>query len=816
MNDILIKDEAELSRADGRGLTAEQVAARVSEGKVNKTRIKAGKSSLGIVLDKLLTYFNLIYAIVTVVLIAIGSITSLGYLVVVLPNILIAIVQELRAKRTVERLQVTTDPRATVIRDGEECEIGTEEIVLGDLMRISLGRQVLADAIIVSGSCEANESMLTGESVPVKKEVGDRVLAGSFIVSGSAVAEVDRVGDDNYVAGLERSAKSFKAPSSNLFRDLDRLIKIIGIVLIPLAIGTFIVNWFVYSADWGNFETVKEVIEKTAGSIVGMIPAGMYLLVTLTLSVSVIKLGRRRTLVQDMYSIEMLASADVVCLDKTGTITDGTMEVTDIIPLDGSAVSEVERIMAYVQGVDEGVNATSAALSARFGKREATVIERIPFSSSRKYSAVELEGVGAFAIGAPRFAPADIDERAEGIIAERAARGERVLVLVRQTGVNDRGVAVALIAIADRIRPSAAATIAKFQESDVTVKVISGDHAATVSTIAKRVGIKNADKYLSCESISDEELVGAVDDYAVFGRVTPEQKVLLVRALKEKGHTVAMTGDGVNDTLALKEANCAIAMADGSEVARKVSQIVLLDSDFSTLPDVVKEGRRCINNVRQSASLFVMKTIFVILVTLFSIVTFTGYPFGTSNFIILELIIIGLASIALAFEPNEKRIEGSFIERVLINSLPSALAMFLPILVILIVGACGVEDIVADGFACRNSVAMCVTIMTGYINLLFICRPYTRWRSAVIGIVFAALAIIIPVGGLIDVKLLGSEMFNFPAAVKDPAFFFISMAVGVACAVLMQLLRRPLEALGGAISSAIAKRRDARGKAKTK
>lgn len=773
------------------GLTSEQVREQVSLGKVNRIKVKAGKSYTRIILDNLLTYFNLVYAVVTAVLIAFGSLTNLTYLAVVIPNMLIAIIQEVRAKRTVEKLSITTDPHATVIRDGEETRIEASDIVIGDLMRVSLGRQVLSDAIVVDGMCEANESLLTGESVPVKKTAGDRLLAGSFIVSGSAIARVDRVGADNYVSGLEKEAKAFKAPASNLFRDLNRVIKVIGLFLIPLAAILFVSNWFAYGADASNFDSVRLVVEKTVGSVIGMIPAGMYLLVTLTLSVSVIKLGRRRTLVQDMYSIEMLASADVVCLDKTGTITDGTMEVTDVIPLSGYAVGDIERIMSYIQGIDEGINATSVALSSRFGKNLMTLTDRIPFSSSRKYSAAAFEGIGSFAIGAPHFAPADIDDRCESIIAERAALGERVLVLVSQADINARGEAIALIAIADRIRPSAAKTIADFQSSDVTVKVISGDHAATVSTIARRVGINNAEKFLSCENISDEELVAAVDDYAVFGRVTPEQKVLLVRALQQRGHTVAMTGDGVNDTLALKEANCAIAMADGSEVARKVSQIVLMDSDFASLPDVVREGRRCINNVRQSSSLFLMKTLFTIFVTIFAIVTVTGYPFNPSNFAILELVIIGLASIALAFEPNEERINGSFIETVLVKSTPSAIAMFLPILAILITGHV-VPSIGAD---CRNAVAMCVVTLVGYINLLFICRPYTKWRTAVIGIVFAALVFIITVGGYLDVAFFGSKFFNLPAAIEDPAFFFASMTLAIATAPLIQLLRNPLEKL---------------------
>ena len=785
-------------RAECVGLTSEEVRQRVERGQVNVSNIKAGKSYGRIVLDNLLTYFNLIYAVVSLVLISFGSFSNLTYLAVVVPNLLIAIIQEWRAKATVEKLSVTTDPRATVVRDGVEVDINATQIVLGDLMRLEMGRQVLSDAIVVSGLCEANESMLTGESVPVKKQAGDRVLAGSFIVSGTAYAEVDRVGKDNYVTSLEKSAKSFKAPSSNLFRDLDRIVRTIGWFIIPFAIALFATNLFAYAEDaakldyaFGSFGHIKLVVEKVCGSVVGMIPAGMYLLVTLALSLSVITLGRKRTLVQDMYSIEMLASADVVCLDKTGTITDGTMEVTEIIPLTGVPVSEIEAVMEYIEGVDDGINATSKALLSRFGAKRGTLIDRIPFSSARKYSAAHISELGCYAIGAPHFVPCDISPECEAQIDKHAALGERVLVLARMEDIGGRGEAVALIAIADRIRPSAAETIANFQSNDVTVKVISGDHAATVSTIAKRVGIKDADKYISCESLTDEELCAAVDDYAVFGRVTPEQKVLLVKALKAKGHTVAMTGDGVNDTLALKESNCAIAMAEGSEVACKVSQIVLLDSDFSTLPDVVKEGRRCINNVRQSASLFIMKTIFTILVTVFAIVTVSGYPFTPSRFLFLELLIIGLASIALALEPNEKRIEGSFIERVLTKSVPAALAMFVPTLAILLFSRFGA----VDSDTC-DSVAMCTVILVGYINLVYVCRPFTKWRAFVAGLVAFLLAVMIPAGILLDSTLFSKPpMFDFGAALTDPVFFFVMMGVAVVFTLIMQTLRGPIERL---------------------
>lgn len=789
-----------------RGLSSEDVQQKIRLGQVNVSKIKAGKSYKKIVLDNLLTYFNLIYALVTLVLISFGSLSNLTYLVVIIPNVLIAIIQEWRAKAMVEKLSVTTDPRATVVRDGTETDINASEIVLGDLMRLEMGRQVLSDAIVTEGLCEANESMLTGESVPVRKQAGDRVLAGSFIVSGTAYAEVDRVGNDNYVTSLERSAKSFKAPSSNLFRDLNGIIKIIGWFIIPFSVVLFISNMFAYATDgvaFGSYEHIRLVVEKVCGSVVGMIPAGMYLLVTLALSLSVITLGRKRTLVQDMYSIEMLASADVVCLDKTGTITDGTMEVTCVIPLTGTSVSEIEGIMEYVNGEDDGINATSRALISRFGAKRGTLLYRVPFSSARKYSQAHIAEVGCYAVGAPHFVPCDISPDCEALIEKHAALGERVLVLSRSENTDSRGEALALIAIADRIRPSAAQTIANFQNNDVTVKVISGDHAATVSAIARRVGIKDAEKYISCENLSDEELCAAADEYAVFGRVTPEQKVLLVKALKDKGHTVAMTGDGVNDTLALKESNCAIAMAEGSEVARKVSQIVLLNSDFSTLPDVVKEGRRCINNVRQSASLFIMKTIFTILVTFFAIVTVSGYPFTPSKFAYLELFVIGIASFALALEPNEKRITGSFTEHVLTKSIPAALAMFIPTLAILIVSRTGgVERTVCD------SVAMCAVILIGFINLIYVCRPFTKWRAFVAGLIGALLAIAIPIGVLADNTLFAaSPMFNFGAALTDPVFFAVMMCSSFVFTLIMQTLRGPVEKLCSAVILRVEKKK---------
>lgn len=760
------------------GLSSEEVQRQRELGNVNVVTEKVGKSYGRIIADNLLTYFNLVYLIVTIVLISLGSIANLTFLFIVIPNVLIAIVQEIRAKRTVEKISVTTEPRATVVRDGKLMEIDVSDIVVGDVMKIEMGKQVLSDSVVISGFAEANESMLTGESDAIKKQAGDRVLAGSFLVSGSIFVKVEKVGKDNFVHKIESAAKGFKAPASHLFRDLNNLIKYIGMLLIPVAIGVCVSNYFAYGADgW------TKIIEKTCGPVIGLIPAGMYLLVTVTLTLSVIILSKKRTLVQDMYSIEMLASADVVCLDKTGTITDGTMCVTAFEALSATPCDEIKRIMALVEGSEESINNTSRALIEYFGTESCPIIDKVPFSSKRKYSAVTLEGYGSFAIGAPHFVPCPVSEELEEKIRLHAAEGERVLLLARLDSLGGEGEAIAMIAIADRIRPAAKDTIAKFQEQGVTIKIISGDHAATVSTIAARVGVKNADRYVSCEDLSDEELEALAEEYAVFGRVTPEQKVLLVKKLKSLGHVVAMTGDGVNDTLALKESNCAIAMADGSEVARKISQIVLLDSDFSTLPDVVREGRRCINNVRQSATLFLMKTIFTLCLSLYAIFTVSGYPFEPKQFTILELFVIGIASVLLALEPNNKRIEGSFLKTVLVKSIPSAIVMFVPVLIIMIIAHFGIVS-----GAARDSVAMIVLTIVGLINLYSICRPYTRWRLAVVSIITAALALVTP----ISIFLLG-DLFMFVPAAENLYFLFGMMGLGISLALLLQLFRSGIE-----------------------
>ncbi len=778
-NPSLADDDIRLTEGVPLGLMESEVKMLTAEGKINVSTERVGKSYLGIIGENLFTYFNLVWAIVTTLLLLCNSYSNLTFLLVIIPNLLISIIQEIKAKRTVEKLSLTTEPKATVIRDGILEDIRGEEIVLGDVMLLETGRQILADAVVVSGLAEANESLLTGESDAIKKQVGDNLLAGSFIVGGKVYAKVINVGRDNYIHKIEKAAKNFTAPSSNLFHDLNKLIKVIGMFLVPMSLILFLSNWF-------SYKDIPTAIVKTCGSVIGMIPAGIYLLVTLTLTLSVIKLGKKRTLVQDMYSIEMLASADVLCLDKTGTITDGTMTVNAVIPLGGYELCEIERIMSHIEGTEDSVNNTSKALVDRFGKDVSVkIIKKIPFSSTRKYSAVSIEGLGAFSIGAPHFVPCPVSEELDGQINRYAEDGQRVLLLVSHTDLDAPGVPIALLAIADRIRPGAKETIDNFQSQGVTIKVISGDHAKTVSTIAEKVGISNADRYISCENLTDEELISAAEKYTVFGRVTPEQKILLVKTLKVNGHTVAMTGDGVNDTLALKESNCAIAMADGSEMARKVSQIVLMDSDFSTLPDVVREGRRCINNVRNSSVLFLMKTIFTISLSIISVLTLSGYPFDPKQFLILEMFIIGLASLLLAIEPNNKRIEGSYLDTVIVRSFPNAMALLLPILLLTIIEKVTSTYITIDA---RNSIAMALVTLVGYINLVALCSPINKWRGTVCLIIAALIGVIIPV----SIFFL-NDMLEFRPIGQNIELFILMLAASMLFAIVMQILRGKIE-----------------------
>ncbi|MBQ7885017.1 MAG: HAD-IC family P-type ATPase [Clostridia bacterium] len=713
------------------GLTRQQVEERKLLGLVNKTKQNSGKSFFTIFVQNICTFFNLIWAVVIVALLAVESYNDLFFIIVIVLNTTIAIIQEIKAKVTVEKLSYVTAPKLTVIRDGKEEKILATKLCLDDIVKLSIGNQIPTDCILLSGKVEMNESMLTGESQAVKKQEGDTLFAGSYIISGGCFARVDKVGTDSYIQTVATQAKKFKSPQSNLFKDINNLIKYIGIIIIPVAGIMFVNNYFSYGRD------LSVAIIKTCGSVTGMVPAGMFLLITIALSLGVIKLGKKKTLVQDIYSIEMLARTNVLCLDKTGTITDGTMRVCEHINLKQVPNITNEMAISNILNAQHSSNQTSNAMLLYYKKENSLfVTQNIEFSSKRKFTATSFDGVGTFAMGAPEFLHVGtLNPEIENLMISKMKDGKRVLLLAHspQQIVKDElpyyMEPMAIIVLEDHIRDDAIETIKWFKNNDVQIKIISGDNPYTVANIAKRVGIENADACISLEGMSLKEVQKIAGEFTVFGRVSPEQKHALIKALKTAGNTVAMTGDGVNDSLALKEADCSIAMADGSEVARNLSNIVLLDSKFSSLPAVVKEGRQVINNVQQSSTLFLMKTVFTILLSLTTILTRSQYPFSPSQLLLLEMFIIGLPSVILAIQPNDKLIKGDFTTQVLKRALPNGLLMFFNILIVIALNNIGLLN--PEEY---TSISTLVLLGTGFVNLVYLCVPFNTLRLICVGL----------------------------------------------------------------------------------
>lgn len=723
------------------GLTHEQVEERKKLGYVNNTKQNSGKSILQILIDNICTFFNLIWVLVFVALLIVGAYGDLLFIIVILANTTIAIVQEIKAKFTVEKLSYISSPKLIAIRQGKEEKIPVKNICLDDVLKLSVGNQIPADSIILQGVVEVNESILTGESEPQKKQVGDVLLAGSFIISGACYVRVDKIGKDSYIQTVALQTKKFKSPASNLFKDINMLVKFIGVIILPLALLLFANNYFACG------KVLDIAIAQTCGAITGMVPAGMFLLITVALSLGVIKLGKKKTLVQDIYSIEMLARTNVLCLDKTGTITDGTMRVCEHIDLKILNDINNKTAIANILNTQMSNNQTSSALLLYYKKStELLVSSNIEFSSARKFTATSFEGVGTFAIGAPEFLHVgNLDQNLQDLIFQKATDGKRVLMLAYSKELMTKEELpyymepYALIVLEDHIREDAIGTIKWFKENDVEIKIISGDNPYTVSNIAKRVGVENAESCISLEGMSLVEVEKIADDFTVFGRVSPEQKHAIIKALKKSGNTVAMTGDGVNDTLALKEADCSIAMADGSEVARNLSNIVLLDSKFSSLPSVVKEGRQVINNVQRSSSLFLMKTIFTILLSLIAIITNTVYPFTPARLLLLEMFVIGIPSVILAIQPNDDLIKGDFIPSVLKKALPYAMLMLFNVVAVMTMYNFGFFDSVQTYY----SLSTLVLIGTGYVNLVYLCKPFNALRLTCLGISAGCLLIAI-------------------------------------------------------------------------
>lgn len=734
------------------GLSASQVEERTNAGLMNDNKIKSSKTYLSIFTKNIFTFFNMLWLAIAIALFCVGSYSDLMFIFVIVANTAIAIIQEIRAKIAVEKLSMVTTPLVKTIRDGKEVDVPANKLLLDDVIILNNGNQIPSDCIVLEGKVEVNESLLTGESNSIEKNAGDTLMSGSFLVSGMCYARVNKIGKDNYINQMAKKAKEFKAPQSNLFKDLNRLIKYIGIALIPIGILTFLKEYAVAGS------TIKEQITNTSGALTSMIPAGMFLLVTISLAVGVVKLAKKKTLVRDLYSIEMLARTNVLCLDKTGTITDGTMNVVDFVAYTNKRKSSVKKLLSCVLNCQKTINATSTAMIKEFGRNsELTALNIAEFTSDKKYSITELSNKKIYFLGAYSKIGCKLTKEQLDFINEKQSQGLRVLAFTElESGKFDKNMSgansnlIALIVIEEHIRDDAIETIQWFKYNGVQIKIISGDSPETVSKIAQRVGVENSDKYISLENFSLKEVEQMADQFTVFGRVTPEQKYTIIKALKKKGNVVAMTGDGVNDTLALKEADCSIAMADGSEVARGISNLVLLESNFSSLPSVVKEGRQVVNNVQNSASLFLMKTFFAIVLTIITLFIQIPYPFRPSMMLLIEAFVIGIPSFLLTFEPNTKRISGNFIPQVMKKALPRALLMLINVIIVMMLYHSQTIQILSEA----EYKTLCVLILTytGFLNLTTLCIPLTLLRGITAALSFVCItAAIIGLPGLFSI-----------------------------------------------------------------
>ncbi len=718
-----------------KGLSTAQVQTRFTQFLFNDTNKKYSRSYASIFIGNICTFFNLLCLLAGIALIIANTQGITNYLVLFITsaNIVIGIIQEIRSKLSIDKLSILAANNAKVVRDGETREIPVNEIVLDDVLIVELGQQVPADCILAEGSVEVNESLLTGESVAIKKNVGDTLFAGSFISSGSGKCRVDKVGKETYIEKLTSKAKKYKRPNSELMNSTKLIIKVISILIIPIAIGMFFIARGNFDAASGveDFLFSKHInyaIQRTCSVVIGMIPSGMLLLTSVALAVGIVRLARNHTLVQDMYSLEMLARVNVLCLDKTGTITDGRMKVNDCVILNTVGEYSLNDIMGSMLSALDDNNQTSIALHNHFGTGDKlSPLVTIPFSSKRKLSAVTFEDVGTFCMGAPEFVLKPYPAKVERIVKSYAQMGLRVIVLAHSPTpiVGEKLPAVlkpiAIISIADNIREDAIDTIKWFGENDVNVKVISGDNPVTVCEVAKRAGIKNAEKYISLEGLNEKEVENVANKYTVFGRVSPEQKAILVRSIKSEGNTVAMTGDGVNDILALKEADCAISVASGSEAARNVSHIVLMDNNFNNMPKVVAEGRRVINNIKNSSSLYLMKTLFTAILIAMQI----PYLFMPQNVLLLEICIIAIPSFFLSLQPNKERVQGKFITHVMSGAVSGALVM------IICVMAMYLANVIDPTEFGQHYLAMCMIALTfsGLVMVFRICRPLNVFRA---------------------------------------------------------------------------------------
>ena len=737
------------------GLTDEEVRQRVEEGLTNRADISTDKTTKEIVISNVFTYFNLIFLVITILLIMVGSFRNLTFLPIIIGNTVIGIVQEIRAKKTLEKMSLLNAPRADVIRNGSVKQISTEELVKDDVILLTAGKQICADAVVISGNIQVNESLLTGEADEVEKTEGSTLMSGSFVVSGECYARLEKVGNESYISKLSLEAKSMGGKEqSEMIRSINLIVKWVGIVIIPIGLILFWQSHFV------NGESITKSVTSTVAAIIGMIPEGLYLLTTVALALSTMKLARKKVLLHDMKSIETLARVDVLCVDKTGTITEPDMKLKEIFLCKNSGadgtqtaltLDELKSLILDYANASVDNNATMLALKAyaadaltnNTSALHRTTVSQQAFSSSLKYGSVTFSD-GTYLLGAPEFIMHEDFARIEEEIIPYADKGDRVLLFARydgenvENGINGSVTPLGFVALANPIRENAVKTFEYFKSQGVAIKVISGDNPRTVSRIAIQAGIESAESFVDAATLDTEDKIAdAVNKYTVFGRVTPKQKKQLVKALQAKGHTVAMTGDGVNDILAMKDADCSVAMASGSEAAAQAAQVVLLDSDFAHMPDVVYEGRRVVNNIQRSASLFLVKNIFSLLLSLFSVILMVTYPLEPAQVSLISMFTIGVPGFLLALEQNKDRIKGRFITNVMLKALPGGLTDVIAVGALVV---CGEVFCISD--ASIGTIATLVLSVVGFMILFKISEPLNGMKYAVIigniaGLVFS-------------------------------------------------------------------------------
>ena len=784
------------------GLSPQETKLRQSNGLSNIMPPSNTKSEGQIIKENVLTFFNLIFLVLALCLCLVGSFKNLMFLLVAVANTVVGSFQEIRAKRAVDKLTLVAAGTAKAIRSGQRVSVRTDQLVRDDIVEFAAGDQICADAVVRDGQLQVNESLLTGEADAILKNPGDTLKSGSFVISGRARVQLTHVGSESYAAKLAAEARrNVRSTKSEMMLSLTKLITVVGIALIPLGIILFLRHFL--SVFQGL--PLRDSVESTVSALIGMIPEGLYLLTSVAIAASCLKLSRKRVLVQDMNCIETLAHVDVLCVDKTGTITEPTMEVTDVYPLNSERFSydDIEKILAAFYHGEEPDNETARAMGQQFaGETTWRAVKRMAFSSSTKWSGADFGENGRYVVGAPEFIMGDRYDSIRSEAEPWSERGCRVLLLAAYDTVFDDGplqsahvAPIALVFLSNLLRPDAQETFRYFASQGVSVRVISGDNPITVAQVAARAGIENADRYVDAMTLSTEQdFEEAVKYYTVFGRVTPEQKRYLVRAFQKQGHTVAMTGDGVNDVLALKDANCGIAMASGSQAASQVAQIVLLNSQFSAMPAIVAEGRRVINNIQRAASLFLVKNIFSFALTLLLLFIDMPYPLLPIQLSLISTFTIGIPSFFLALEPNYARVEGKFMRNVIRRAMPGGLTN---LTIVLLAG------FFTSTFGLSNEQlnTICVWVMSavGLVTLYHVSVPFTRLRLAVLAAMTAAMLFSL---------LVIPAFFDLPTLNASSALILVTLLL--ACPTVMRFFRVIFDKRVAKLDLALAKKQKKR------